>query len=247
MNAELHTLTGAYAVDALPEDERRFFEQHLATCDACRLEVAEFQAAAARLGAALSDPPPPQLRASVLDAIDRTRQESPSARTDASSRRGSSRLGWTRPLAAAAAAAALVALIGLGTVVVDLNDRLDEMEGTATQITDVLAAPDAATVPFEGADGDEAGSASMVMAASRGEGVFVASQMADPPPDRTYELWVIDGDEAAPAGTFEPDETGRATRALTGDMADASAIAVTVEPAGGSWQPTPDPVMIAEL
>ena len=50
--AELHTLTGAYALHALPEDERVAFERHLGACEACAQEVRELSATAARLGLA---------------------------------------------------------------------------------------------------------------------------------------------------------------------------------------------------
>ena len=40
---DVHKLTGAYAMDALDELERARFEQHLATCEDCRAEVAELR------------------------------------------------------------------------------------------------------------------------------------------------------------------------------------------------------------
>ena len=74
---EMHLLTGAYAADALDAGERDAFEVHLETCDACRQEVAELTATTARLGSAEAVPPPPGLRARVLDEIARTRQLPP--------------------------------------------------------------------------------------------------------------------------------------------------------------------------
>ena len=68
---EMHLLTGAYAADALDAGERDAFEVHLGTCDACRQEVAELTATTARLGSAEAVPPPPGLRARVLDEIGR--------------------------------------------------------------------------------------------------------------------------------------------------------------------------------
>jgi anti-sigma factor RsiW len=77
MTPDIHTLTGAYAADALSDDERRSFEAHLDECDACAQEVAELQATAAMLGAASFEPPPPSLRDAVLAEIDQVRQEPP--------------------------------------------------------------------------------------------------------------------------------------------------------------------------
>jgi anti-sigma factor RsiW len=54
-----HTLAGAYSLDALDDVERREFEEHLRTCDACRAEVAGFAATAAYLGIAAAVSPPP--------------------------------------------------------------------------------------------------------------------------------------------------------------------------------------------
>ena len=73
MNADLHHLSGAYAVDALDDAERTAFEQHLAGCTDCRAEVAELSAAAHSLGALTEATPPPSLRASVLSGISQVR------------------------------------------------------------------------------------------------------------------------------------------------------------------------------
>ena len=40
-SADIHALSGAYAVDAVDDIERAEFERHLATCADCREEVAE--------------------------------------------------------------------------------------------------------------------------------------------------------------------------------------------------------------
>lgn len=77
-NAELHTLTGAYALQALPEAERRDFERHLGDCEACAVEVRELSETATRLGLAVARTPPPELRERVLREITDVRQDSPS-------------------------------------------------------------------------------------------------------------------------------------------------------------------------
>ena len=50
---------GSYLLEALPEDERRGFEAHLATCEACRREVADLQIAADTLPLAAVQVGPP--------------------------------------------------------------------------------------------------------------------------------------------------------------------------------------------
>ncbi|MGH3144392.1 MAG: anti-sigma factor, partial [Rubrobacter sp.] len=59
-------------------------------------------------------------------------------------------------------------------------------------------------------------------------------------------IWVIRDDVPAPSGLFDPDGNMTAT-AITHPIENADAIAVTVEPAGGSEKPTTDPVLLTEL
>jgi len=82
MNPDTHALAGAYAVNAVSDEERRSFELHLGECADCRAEVAELRAAAATLAADVELSPSPALRASVLSAVTQTRQLSPLDETE---------------------------------------------------------------------------------------------------------------------------------------------------------------------
>jgi anti-sigma-K factor RskA len=254
---DIHTLTGAYAVDALPEDEREMFEQHLMVCDACAQEVAELQATASRLGEVAHETPPPGLRERVLAEIDLTRQERPSPTTsdDLAARRSALPGADERPrrraagrlvtsLSVAAAAVLVVAVAGLSMVVSDLGDRLAQVETASSQVADVLAASDATLVTAEGPEGEVG---RVVASETRGEAVFLADGLPPAPDGHTYELWLIEPETFVKAGLFDTDDDGRATRVMTGDLVSAAAIGVTVEPDGGSPQPTTDPVMVFEL
>ncbi|TDD36368.1 hypothetical protein E1286_38470, partial [Nonomuraea terrae] len=59
MNDELHALSGAYAVHALPYGERARFEAHLPGCPACAAEIRHLRETAARLAETAAEPPPP--------------------------------------------------------------------------------------------------------------------------------------------------------------------------------------------
>ncbi|MDI5982443.1 RskA family anti-sigma factor, partial [Amycolatopsis magusensis] len=102
---DMHTLAGAYALDALDDVERERFRRHLAECPSCAQEVRELQATAARLGAAVAEDPPPGMKAEVLASIRATRQEPPSAGGDRGgrSRRGGGAPRWVVFLTTAAA------------------------------------------------------------------------------------------------------------------------------------------------
>ncbi|MEU0691511.1 anti-sigma factor [Streptomyces uncialis] len=74
---DVHLLSGAYALDALDEDERAGFEDHLAHCPACAEETRELAATAGRLGLAATVTPPPALKRRVMREITTIRQEAP--------------------------------------------------------------------------------------------------------------------------------------------------------------------------
>lgn len=251
--ADIHTLTGAYAVSALPEDERERFERHLADCPACQVEVRELQATAARLGAAERVAPPASLKRSVMEEISRTRQEAPrpgsrsdgrSGRPEAPPSAPETHPAWHQRLLAPAAAVLVLVVIGLTAVIAGLNSRIDELETLAAPVAEVLTAPDVITVSAEGPDGSNM---RFIASPTRGEGVLLVGGMQQAPSERVYQLWFLRGDEAVPAGLLDVDERGRGGHVMTGDMSGVSAIAVTVEPEGGSPQPTSDPIAVLPL
>lgn len=57
-NQDLHELTAAYALDALDDDDRRVFEEHLGECDDCRAELASMEDTAGALAYAVEGPAP---------------------------------------------------------------------------------------------------------------------------------------------------------------------------------------------
>jgi putative zinc finger protein len=68
-----HEAVGSYLTDALDPAERAEFEEHLSSCARCWREVGELREAVAELAALTSAPPPPELRATVLELIRESR------------------------------------------------------------------------------------------------------------------------------------------------------------------------------
>jgi anti-sigma factor RsiW len=103
-NQDLHEQVAAYALDALDEDERCAYEEHLAECERCRTELAGLADTAGTLGlAADTGDPPASLRGRILDAA---RAEGPSNVVAIGSARRK-RFALMGGVAAAVAAAAL--------------------------------------------------------------------------------------------------------------------------------------------
>ncbi|PBC76048.1 anti-sigma-K factor RskA [Streptomyces sp. TLI_235] len=247
IGADLHTLTGAYAAHALDGPERAEFERHLAVCESCALEVREFAATLARLGAAEAETPPAELRARVMAGIGSVRQLAPpsagahGAPESSARRRGGFARHW--PKFALAASVALAA--ALGGLAVDQSRRADEADARAAQLQaqqaafgSLLTAPDARTAT---ATTGSAGVGTVVWSQSRGQAGFLASGMPALPEGKTYELWFDDAGTMRPAGLL-PASSG--SLLLQGPLDGAVGVGVTVEPAGGSAHPSGDPVML---
>lgn len=85
---ELHTLAGAYVMDAVTEVERDRFDQHLACCDECRAEIRELREATARVAAASQVRPRAELRGQTIRAASRISQLPPAVPEDAAAPEG---------------------------------------------------------------------------------------------------------------------------------------------------------------
>ena len=140
VNAEPHTLVGAYALDALDEREQAVFEQHLAGCPTCASELVEFRATAARLGEAVSMTPPARLRGSVLEAARRTPQLRPVVVAVPASR-------WRRYSSTLLAAAVVLAVVTLGGIYLTGNDGDTGAPSEQEQIEAIMTAGDRVDPP----------------------------------------------------------------------------------------------------
>ncbi|MFJ6725032.1 anti-sigma factor domain-containing protein [Streptomyces sp. NPDC091281] len=249
-----HLPAGAYVLDALPPAEAAAFENHLAGCDACRREVDALLEITATLGgAARTVPVTGAARARTLDAVARTRQD-PVARDRAvpAARGPRTRRGRAVDLALAAS---LAAAAGLGGVAVwqhtqadDARERAERSEQRArtsgAALTDVLTAPDAVVHAQRLDDGT---AAAVVVSRSEGRAVFTADGLPALPSDKVYELWyAADSGDLRPAGLL-PGDARPASRLLKGSPTEAVAVGITVEPAGGSEQPTSEPLGIIPI
>ncbi|WP_148570729.1 anti-sigma factor [Nocardioides caldifontis] len=229
MTADVHTLSGAYALDALSPEEAAEFRSHLEGCAACRDEVRELRRAAALMGAAEAEPPPPELKARVLAAADRTPQQPP--RLDLRPReRGAQPRRWRTWVAAAAAA---VVVAGGAAVTVD---ALRDDEPVPTAVEQVFEAEDARTATVETANG---GRLTVGVSPSRNEMAVDTSGLPDPGEGRVYQIWAVHGTEMVSAAVLDDVEAG----AAMGMPEEDTEVALTVEPAGGSEQPTSAPIV----
>lgn len=256
--SDIHGAVGSYVVDALDPDEQAEFEQHLATCELCRLEVDELSETAADLGALTLTAPPPSVRAGVLSAIRDVRPLPPpeperlpevpqqpevprQQPVDELALRRSRRS--SRVLTFAVAAATVVAL-ALGGWVYALNGQQQVQVAAERFETELLAAPDARVYPTEL---DNGGRGSFVVSQSLNRAVFVGGNLPDPGANNRYQLWTLDAQERATPDNLLDGGTGR-KQAMRGPVGQAAALAISIEPSAGSATPTEDQILdIVEL
>ncbi len=261
MSGDLHTLTGAYAADALPETERLAFERHLDACPACDQEVRELTETAARLGSVVALPPPAALwdrvraeAAATRQLPDRQRRSEPTGESAGRNGTAAAEGGPTPlsgrgrrrfpPLLAAAAALLLVAAISVTALNLGLPGQGGRSEGPVDLVAAVLSAPDARRIA---AKPGPTGQVAVVVSRRRGQAVFEASGLPEVPAARTYQLWVVGRSGPRPAGLVEPGGGGRITRLLDGRVTGSEQVAMTVERRGGAARPTSEPVVVVDL
>jgi len=241
MAPDLHNLTGAYAVGAMEDDEeRRTFEQHLAECPDCREEVRTLREATAALATAVAQPPPPALRSRVLAEIAATPQLPPPGRVPAVTPPPQRRSRRPGRVFALAASAVLLAGAGLGAVGLVQLHEARQAQQQADRILAIVGDPNAQRIsgPVAGR-----GSATVVVAGDRG--VVVTEGVSGLPADRTYQLWLVRPDQTVSAGLGPAGAaaSGSWTRQVDG-VRSGDAVAISVEPRGGSKQPTTTPVAV---
>jgi anti-sigma factor RsiW len=238
--AEAHTLIGAYALDALDDLERATFERHLAACAPCREELAGLRSTAVRLADAAAVPPPQRVREQVL-AQTRVTPQVRTAPTPAAPERAVRTTG--RRLWLAAAAVLAVVSVGTGVTAWNEHEAARRAQADAQRITGVLTDPAARQVQAPVAGG---GRATLVVAGDRA--VLAGGGLPALPADRTYQLWIIRGEEITSAGLGPQgaDAAGAWSRPVDG-VGPGDLVALSVEPTGGSAQPTTTPVVALKV
>ncbi|KOV70131.1 anti-sigma factor [Streptomyces sp. MMG1121] len=254
-----HSLAAPYALDALEPGERRRFEKHLRDCDRCAAETRALAEDAVRLAWSTAAPAPAALRDRVLAAVRATPQE-PAPEHAAPGRTSRERApqlpphvwgaqpppGRTRaprprplfaPLATATAAAALVVASLFAVQAHRTQDRFDAAQVRTREIAHVLAAPDARATNSADVRGRSIG---VIASASEREAVVTLSGYGTPPGGRVHQLWLM-RPRAQPRslGLF----AGDTPLVAQGLDTSSTSLAVTVEPDGGSAQPTSQPIV----
>jgi anti-sigma-K factor RskA len=148
---------------------------------------------------------------------------------------------FNRPaLAISSVAAAIALIVGGGVVTNQLSDATYQRQ-QADQLAQINSADDMQQAAAEVATG---GTATLVWSAELGKSAVIVDGLEDLPNDKTYELWYIAADGTiTAAGLMDVAESDNTWRVLDGEMEAGDTVGVTIEPKGGSEQPTTDPIV----
>src|SRR5688572_17958999 len=217
---ELDLLLGAYALDALDETERGEVEALLADDPAAADEVAAFKEMVGWLVEPSAQPP--ELWSGIHAALD----PSPGV-TNAPRRRARPRpIG--RVLAVAATLAAVVA-ISIATINTDDGTSVVALAADARE-------HGAKTARLRSADGSQRVE---IVYARDGQGYVLADELRRLPTGRTYQLWAMVGDTAAPR-PISAGVLGRSVEATIFEFdGPVVGFAITIEDAPGATAPSP--------
>ncbi|WP_152189071.1 anti-sigma factor [Georgenia satyanarayanai] len=234
---EVRELLPAWALDAVTPEEAAAVERAVAADPALAEEARALREVAALLASGASEAPPEALRAAVLDRVSRTPQDAAGTDSeddgvvvDLARVRARRRDRWL--VAAVVLAAAAVP----GVIAVQQHERATQAEEQLTTVAEALAEPGAQLLAADVAGGGRA-----VAVVGSGTSVFSARDLPPLTSEEVYQLWVVDDAGARSAGVLTV-ASGQASAELAGLPAGAT-IAMTVEPEGGSTQPTSDPVV----
>lgn len=224
----LKAAVAAFSIDALEEEEREEVLRHLATCDGCRAEFDSLAEVASWL-ALIQEPAslPSGFQERVLTEARRSRAGDMSVVAPPPRR---SRTTWLL------GAAAILAVVIAGTwLTLNLaptdgateqqraalealveSDRQIELRGTSPAVASVVPDEDGA--------------------------VFIATDLSPAPSDSVYQLWLKQGGRIVSGGVFEA-TAGVAIVEIDEPFDELDGALVTIEPPGGSPQPTSAPVV----
>lgn len=233
-------LKDAYVLGSLPEEERLEFEQYLMTHPDLQAEVEDLGTVAGFLAFSPREhEPPPELRRRIMDTVE----------AEAVHPRANRRRPWLAGLLEAvgvrdlALVAASMLVIGLFSWSMILQGEVRDLQG---RVQSLQSKPQDPQMIALGGTGTKQEAQAELVTLEGGRAVLVAENMPPVPEGKTYQIWVIKGDTPQPSGLFEPKGDSIAA-VVEKPVEGADAVAVTVEPEGGSKKPTTEPMLVGKV
>jgi anti-sigma-K factor RskA len=195
-------LKDAYALGALPDDERATVEAYLALHPERQAEIDDMVGIAGLL--ALAPPeqePPADLRRRLMQVV-----ESEAVQPRAAESPTSSWFGWLGGLRNVALGAAAVLVVGLLSWNVLLQGDVQDLRGQVEEARSANEAQQTREIALDGTWAEQ-GARAEVTALKDDRAILVVEDMPSMPEDRTGQVWVIHDDKPLPSGLLDPRAT----------------------------------------
>ena len=235
-------LIDLYALGALEPDEQFAVDSHLDECAACRALMED----ARRLVELLAwtpdqRMPPPDLQHKIRSRIEQLQHHED--RPAVPRRRLRSWLVSFLSLPRLLPAVALVLLLVLGGWNIVLQRRVATLTADVSRqqlLATVLYSAGVRVVTMGPQPAAPTAWGSMVINPTTTDAYLVASGLPPLPKDKTYQLWLLNGEARTNGGTFVVDQRGAGTLVVRAParLDTYTGCGITVEPYGGSPQPT---------
>ncbi len=234
-----------YALGSLPASDAERVRAHLATCAECRAELQALQPAVTSLAASAEQSPGALLKARVM----RTVRADAQAHAQAAPAKKQPSVWPAYFVAAACFAIALVSTLMNLSLVGQLRQaqtKVAQIDRNSTGLARSLA-QERATLA------DIMDDSARRFPVNGGEVIRVRDKLyitlhdvPAPPRGKVYQAWTLakGAKLMSPSLTFVPDRHGVAVISLPVDARQTAAVAVSVEPDGGSKQPTSTPTFV---
>jgi anti-sigma-K factor RskA len=222
----------AYMLGSLESGEEAAFEEHLASCQRCQARERWLRASVDVLPSSVEQiEPPPALRDRLMDTVRAEAGVSQdAARPRPSARPARGLRAWLGSLtlrpAGALAGVAIVLVAGIAGYAIGN----DESGTTRIPASGTAAAPQTTGTLVR--DGDI--------------GVLRVSNLPQRP-NRVYEVWLVQNGKPLPSTLFQVGKDGTGAAGIPDGLDDSTQVMVTSEPAGGSRQPTTQPLLTARI
>jgi anti-sigma-K factor RskA len=239
-----------YALGALPPAQAQAVRAHLATCAECAAEYRRLKPAVDAVAYSAEAVAGPMLKSRIMNEV---RRSAPSRLSNVGEMRAVRPIVW--PAYAVAAACLAVALVTTAFNI-SLNEELHQSQAQVAQLgthakslTRQVAAQRMELADLTSSDSQhyavEGGEV-----VRRGNRLYIAMDtMHMPPHGKIYQAWIMPrgATRMTPSVTFMPDRGGIAVIHIPARASHVTEIAVSMEPEGGSTQPTSKPTFVVKL
>ena len=225
-NMHVLDLLPAYVLGGLEADEASHVEKHLLSCLICRTKANALQNAAEQLSFAVPTvAPPSDLKDRLMQRVQAARLQQTRAPTPGPS--------WLERFLPVWGIASLGLIIVLAAFNLALWQRLNRLEA-------VTAPGGMLAIPLSGTGDAPSATGFIIIGADGRNGALVVDRLPPLEKGQQYQLWLVRDGQIISGAVFSTDEEnyGGTRIEVAESLLEYSSVDVTIEPTGGSPQPT---------